>query len=279
MRSSLDGKIHRHLHYIAICVTLLFLIIPALIIPSIIYAQSLPERPSPPRLVNDYSSTLKPEEMEALEQKLAAFNNETSTQIAVVILETLEGYPIADYAVRLGEKWGVGQKDKNNGAVILVALQDREVFVATGYGLEGVIPDALAKRIVESDIKPYFREGRYYEGLDRAADSMIALAKGEYTADKQGKPGESAYFPFPWFTIIFLVFFFFLLFRGRKARTIAANNNVPIWMALLLANMGSRHQRGKWDDFSSGSGDFSGGGGFGGFGGGGFGGGGAGGKW
>ena len=274
MRLYSAGRIHERLFY---AVVLLVLIIPA-----VIYAQTFPQRPSPPRLVNDYTNTLQPEEKEALERKLVEFDNTTSTQIVVVILETLDGYPVGDYAVKLGEEWGVGQKGKNNGAVLLAAMKDREVFIATGYGLEGVIPDALAKRIIEYDIKPYFKQARYYEGLNRATDSMIALAKGEYTADRHRKPGGSVLFRIPWFFIIFILIFFIVIFgRARRMRGIAANNDLPFRMALIPANMGSRHQRGKWDDFSSGGGSFGGGdsGGFGGFGGGSFGGGGAGGNW
>ncbi len=273
MRSYSARRIHENLFY---AVVLLILVIPA-----VTFAQTLPRRPSPPRLVNDYTNTLKPEEQEALERKLVGFDNATSTQLVIVLLETLDGYPIGDYAVKLGEEWGVGQKGKNNGAVLLAAMKDREVFIATGYGLEGVIPDALAKRIIEYDIKPYFKQARYYEGLDRATDSMIALAKGEYTAERHRKPGVPVFFRIPWFFFIFIfIVFIILLRRAGRARGIAANSNVPFWMALLLANMGSRHQRGKWDDFSSGGGSFGGGGGgFGGFGGGSFGGGGAGGNW
>ncbi len=273
MRLYSGRRIHEHLFYTVV----LFI----LILPAVIYAQTFPQRPSPPRLVNDYTNSLRPEENEALERKLVEFDNTTSTQIVIVILETLDGYPIGDYAVKLGEEWGIGQKEKNNGAVLLAAMKDREVFIATGYGLEGVIPDALAKRIIEYDIKPYFKQARYYEGLNRATDSMIALTKGEYKADRHRKPGGSVFFRFPWFFIGFLIFFLFILIRAKKTQGIASNNKVPFWMALLLANMGSRHQRGKWDDFSSGGGSFGGGdsGGFGGFGGGSFGGGGAGGNW
>lgn len=274
MRLYSARRIREHLFYAVV----LFVFI----IPAVIYAQTFPQRPSPPRLVNDYTSTLQPEEKEALERKLVEFDNTTSTQIVVVILETLDGYPIGDYTVKLGEEWGVGQKEKNNGAVLLAAMKDREVFIATGYGLEGVIPDALAKRIIEYDIKPYFKQGSHYEGLNRATDSMIALAKGEYTAERHRKPRGSVLFRIPWFFIVFPIFIFFILFlrRAQMAQGIASNSNVPFWMALLLANMGSRHQRGKWDDFSSGGGSFGGGGGgFGGFGGGSFGGGGAGGNW
>ena len=274
MRLHSARRIHEHLFYA--------LVLFILVIPAAISAQTFPGRPSPPRLVNDYTNTLKPEENEALERKLVEFDNTTSTQIVVVILETLDGYPAGDYTIKLGEEWGIGQKEKNNGAVLLAAMKDREVFIATGYGLEGVIPDALAKRIIEYDIKPYFKQARYYEGLNRATDSMIALAKGEYTADRHRKPDVPIYFRIPWFFIIFFIIFLIIIVgRAKRMQGIAANNDVPFWMALLLANMGSRHQRGKWDDFSSGGGGFGGGdsGGFGGFGGGSFGGGGAGGNW
>ncbi|HOM41897.1 MAG TPA: TPM domain-containing protein, partial [Bacteroidales bacterium] len=108
---------------------------------SAIYAQDVPDRPYPPRLVNDFAGLLTGDEANALERKLVAFNDTTSTQIAIVIVKDLAGYAISDYAQRLGEKWGVGQKGFDNGIVIVVkpkTLTSRgEVFIATGYGLEG----------------------------------------------------------------------------------------------------------------------------------------------
>jgi uncharacterized protein len=235
-------------------------------------AQKFPDPPNPPRLVNDYAGILSAEEKESLEKKLLIYNDTTSTQIAVVTIQSLNGYPASDYAIQLGEHWGIGQKGRNNGALILVAVEDRETFIATGYGLEGSIPDALAKRIVEQDMIPYFREGNYFKGLDKATDTMIALASGEYTALPRKEK-------FPWqvLMVIFLMILFFL-FRMMSVRNYAHTNSIPFWTAWTLLNAARRSQKGSWGSFSSRGGSF-GGGGFGGFGGGSFGGGGAGGRW
>src|SRR5690606_8340955 len=107
-----------------------------------LYAQNLPEAPD--HLVTDYTGTLTGAEAQALERKLLAFEDSTSTQIAVVMVRSTEGYDIADYAVRLGQKWGVGGKKYNNGVLLLAALEDRTVTIQTGYGLEGVLPDIIA---------------------------------------------------------------------------------------------------------------------------------------
>ncbi len=243
------------------------------------WTQDFPVRPNPPRLVNDYSGFLKPEEASKLETKLEQFARETSTQIAIVIVPDLHGYDKADYAVRLAEKWGIGQKEKNNGILILVkpktAHDKGEVFISTGYGLEGVVPDAIAKRIVEVEVLPAFRKGQYFAGLDKATTRLIELTRGEYTADqyyqatkkKESGGGAAAGF------IVLLLFFFIFFGNIRRARHAALGGNIPFWTALFLAGSASGTNRGYFNDFSSGSG------GFGGFGGGSFGGGGAGGSW
>ena len=118
-----------------------------LFLPFIALADDFPARSN--TLVTDYTGTLNQQEQVALEQKLVSFNDSTSTQIAIVILASVGGYDIADYSVQLFNKWKIGQEKKNNGVLILVAKDDRKVYIAPGYGLEGAIPDALAKRIVE----------------------------------------------------------------------------------------------------------------------------------
>ena len=241
-----------------------------------------PEKPNPPRLVNDFSKTLSDNEVRQLESKLLAYNDSTSSQVSIVLINSVGPYDISDYAFQLGDKWGIGRKDKDNGILILAAIKDRKVFIATGYGMEGAIPDALAKRIVDQLIVPNFRTENYYTGLEQATDMIFKLASGEYKAENLSstdKPGGAL----PLFLIFIVGFVILTFFRNRKD-----NNNhmggkrggVGILTTLLLANMlgGSR---GKFGDFSSGGGSFGGGGGgsFGGFGGGGFGGGGAGGSW
>jgi uncharacterized protein len=242
--------------------------------------QEIPGKSS--TLVTDYTNTLSPEEKQALERRLVAFNDTSSTQIAVVMIQTLDGYPLEDYAFQLAEKWGIGRKGKNNGILILVAVQDRKVRIEVGYGLEAVVPDALAKRIVEKEIKPAFKQGNYYEGLDRAAGTLMGLAAGEFTAEQYG--GGEKRFPGFLVFIILAIIFAVIFSKFRSVRRYAHTNHIPFWIAWGLMNAAASRSSGRWSDFSSGSGSFggwggSGGGGFGGFGGGSFGGGGASGSW
>jgi uncharacterized protein len=244
-------------------------------------AQEFPEKPNPQRLVNDYANFLQPNEVNALENKLVQFNNETSTQIAIVIVKSLNGYDKASYSFQLAEKWGIGQKGKNNGILMLIKPKYRnekgEVFIATGYGVEGAVPDAIAKRIVDKEIIPNFKNGNYYQGIDAAVNTMIELTIGEYTAEEYAGSGNVGSIIGP-FLFFFLIIIFSIIGRIKRARHYSVGHNVPLWTALWLASSASRSSSSGWSSFSSGSGSF-GGGGFGGFGGGGFGGGGAGGSW
>ena len=234
--------------------------------------------PQSKRIVTDYTNTLSAGELQSLEDKLTAFNDSTSSQVAIVIMASVGNYDIADYAVQLYNRWGIGQKDKNNGVLLLVAKEDRKVWITTGYGMEGVFPDALVKRVVNNDILPNFKQGDYYEGLDQAVNSIMSIVKGEYTADTTSHKKEKV----PWFGILLALFVFFIVILSRigSTRNYARRNNLGFWAAWALMNaaMNRNRSRGSWGGFSSGSGGF-GGGGFGGFGGGMSGGGGAGGSW
>jgi len=244
------------------------------------HAQTVPPRPDPPRLVNDLAGLMQPQEVAALEQKLVAYNDSTSSQIAVVIMPSLDGNDIADYAQKLYESWGIGRKGKDNGILVLVAAQEHQARIQTGYGLEGAVPDALAKRIISNTLVPAFKQNQYYAGLDRATDQLIALAKGEYKADpadaqNQGDSSGSG-FGF-WIIIGALVLIFLLRSRGggggRGGRGGIGGGFVP---PIIFGDFS-----GGRGVFGGGGGGFGGGGGggFGGFGGGSSGGGGASGSW
>jgi len=242
------------------------------------FGQEIPERSNPPKLVNDFANILSAEQVANLEQKLVAFNKETSNQITIVIVSDLGGYDKADFAVRLGEKWGVGQKDKDNGAVFLIKPKNEngkgEAYLAIGYGLEGAIPDATSRHIVDNEAIPFFKKNDYYGGIEAATNTIMSLSKGEFTAeqyDKSGKKGSLITF------IIIAVLFIVFSILGRRNKnnhhTMGGSGagSIPFWM--LMGGMNSGSSSGSFGGFSSG------GGGFGGFGGGSFGGGGAGGSW
>jgi len=248
-------------------------------------AQRIPERPNPPRLVNDFASMLTPQEINALERKLVAFNDSTTTQIAIVTIPTLDGTDISDYAQQLAEKWGIGQKGRDNGVLILIKPKTADskgfVKIAPGYGLEGALPDITCGEIVDYEILPAFRNGDIYGGLSNATNIIMSLVRGEFTAADYGKKGrksEEKGIPIgP--ILIGIVIVISIISRGSSGRN---NKNIssgglPFW--LLMGMMGSgRGHGGSWGGFSGGSGG-GGGGGFGGFGGGSFGGGGASGSW
>lgn len=243
-------------------------------------AQDLPEKPISPRLVNDYAGMLNSQEINALESKLVAFNDSTSTQIAIVTVRDLQGYAVADYAQRLGEKWGIGQKGLDNGVLILIKPKTDEsmgqVSIAQGYGLEGAIPDITCAEIIDNVIIPAFRKGDYFKGLDKATTILMELASGEISSDQYGKKRKddfSGLAPF----IIFVIFFIIIMFmrsNGGKNQRHISNKGLPLWLLLSMMNSGRGSHSGSWGGFSG-----RGGGGFGGFGGGSFGGGGASGSW
>ena len=246
-------------------------------------AQQLPEAMSPPRLVNDFANVLSADENTRLEQKLRAYHDSTSTQIAVVVVQDLGGYEVVDYAVRLGEKWGVGQGESNNGIVVLVSIDDRKAAIVTGYGLEGAITDAATRRIRENQMNPNFRDGNFYKGLDEATTTIIKLASGEFTAeDLEPEVPRVAFFIAAFIGIIFIIIIIAIIAAvSQRKRNHIGKKGLDFWTAFwLLSHMGGKGGGGGRGGGGSGwGGGGSSGGGFGGFGGGSFGGGGSGGSW
>jgi len=250
-------------------------------IPSAFLAgqENLPVPDKPSSWVNDYAHIFSSEQAAQLDRKLNEFEYRSSTQIFVVTIDDNKGYPASMLAPMIGEKWGVGQKGKDNGLLILMDMQDKKVFISTGYGLEEYVPDAITSRIVNNEVLPRFKQGDYYGGIDAATGVLIDLLDGKFTPDEyrrqssSGRQGGGAGIG----GIIFMIILFSMIFGGRgRSSGMGRRSSLPFWLALGLMS-GSRGS-GSWGGFS-GSG---GGGGFGGFGGGGggsFGGGGAGGSW
>lgn len=255
-------------------------IIPAFSLLTTISFAQIPERPNPPRLVNDFANILSDAEQTQLENELVQFAQTTSTQIVVVTVSDLEGNDPGNYAFQIGEKWGVGQKDKDNGIVVLVKPKQGnskgQVFVATGYGLEGILPDAVVNStVVDFEMIPRFKENDYFGGISNGVKVIMEITRGEYTAEQyQQKVGQNKEGGFIPAVIIFILVFVFMM-RGRRNRFYSPGKSLPFWLAMGMMS-GSNRSGGSFGNFSSGSGGF---GGFGGFGGGSFGGGGAGGSW
>lgn len=232
-------------------------------------AKEPPLAPNPPVFVNDYANALQPQERAALEQKLFDYFKQTSTQIVIVIEQSLEGDDAFGYSQKLAQNWRIGEKDKKNGLLIYVALAERKMRIQVGYGLEGAMTDAISKRIIDGILKPNFKQQAYYNGLNEATDAITKTLAGEgFTNDRKAK-GKGI----PWGLIaIIAIVLIATLFKGGKGGRRGGGGG-GIAEALLWGTLASGGFSGR-----GGSGG-GGGGGFGGFGGGSFGGGGAGGDW
>lgn len=221
---------------------------------------------------NDYARVVEPAAAQRLNAELAQFERETSNQILVAIYPRLPSdSSIEDYTVRVAESWRVGRAKRDNGAVLFVFVENRALYIQVGYGLEGALPDALCKRIIEDEITPRFQHGDYTAGVTAGVQAMMAAAKGEYTGtgrtvrgNRDDTPGAGVGM------ILFLVVMIFLSFRAARRGTVyGRHGRRAIWV-------------GRPGGFGGGWGGFGGGGGGGGTfsgGGGSFGGGGAGGRW
>jgi uncharacterized protein len=247
------------------------LFLQALLFANNTFAQNIIAKPNPATLVTDVAGVLTPEQKQALEKKLVAIDDSSSNQIAVVIIPTLDGYPKEEYATKLFRDWGIGNKKTNNGVLLLVAINDRQIRIEVGYGLEGAIPDVTALSIIDNDIKPAFKAGNYYEGINRATDNIAKAAVGEYKVAKAKKSKSKGSGGF----LIILIIIFLILRSGRGGggSNIGGSGFSDVATGLLLGSILGGGGRG------GGGGYGGGGGGFGGFGGGSSGGGGAGGSW
>lgn len=241
-------------------------------------AQDIPSRPVPPRLVNDYTNTLTRDQTQALENKLVEIDDSTSTQIAVVIIKTLNGADVAEYNLKLGREWGVGGKEFNNGIILLIAKDDRKLNIAVGYGLEGSLPDITASHIIEDVIVPNFKGDDYYRGIDEGTDAIIQAVKGEYNVARKSKSSGGNGFGILIFIIILLVVLSARGGGGKGGQFMSRRGLSPFLLGTLLGNLGGGRSSGGFGGGGFG-GSGGGGGGFGGFGGGSFGGGGASGSW
>ena len=234
-------------------------------------AQPVPENAAQ-KMVVDNAGVFSAQEIQYLEQELEAFSDSTSNQIVVVTMNDFEGYDKWEVAQNIGKTWGVGHKE-DNGVVVLIKPKvgnaKGQIAIQVGYGLEGAIPDATAKMIVDNEVIPYFKQGRMFDGVENGVMILKSLSVGEYNSDQYASNsggGSESIIPFL-FMLMVVVFIF--AGRARSARTYGRRNNLPFWTAMMLMSNTGRHG-GSYNNFTSGGG---------GFGGGGFGGGGAGGSW
>ncbi|MBS1977203.1 MAG: TPM domain-containing protein [Bacteroidetes bacterium] len=209
--------------------------------------------------VHDEAGVLAEQDVQQLEQKLKIFEDSTTNQIAVLIIPSLDGDIIEEYALRVAETWKLGTKDRDNGALLLISIQDRKARIEVGQGLEGPLPDAMCGRIIRNELAPAFRRGDYAGGVNATVDGIMMAVKGEYKSDGS-KPASGESSGMATGFIIFIIILIIIL-RSRRGG-------------------GSGWSSGGWyiggggggSGWSSGGGGFSGGGGS-------FGGGGASGSW
>ena len=228
--------------------------------------------PAPKQYFNDYAGVVSAPTVERLNRTLEEFEKATSSQILVVVYPKMQSdSSLEDYTVRVAQSWKVGQKKQDNGAVLFVFAQDHKLFLQVGYGLEGALPDARCKQIIDREITPRFKAGDFDGGLTAGVNAIIAATKGEYKgtgqtvgSDSDARPSHARPLPLP--VIVRLIVFGFILLIYILARVFGRRE-------------GTVYQRGGYSGYSGwGGGGGGGGGGFSG-GGGGFGGGGAGGSW
>ena len=246
------------------------------------YDDLIPAKPQRP--VTDRAGVLAAGQPEALSEKIDQFERETSNQILVWIDRKLpEGFTLEDFTVRAGQKWGAGQKQEDNGAILFVFVDERKVRIEVGYGLEGALPDVTAKRIIDEEILPRFRSGDYPGGVEAGVNAMMAAIKGEYrgtgkTVDEQRRGGGSAQMSSCLLAALFFGVFVLLPILTRKRRAFRSHGGRGWWTGGGWGGWGG----GGWSGggFGGGGGGWGGGGGGGWSGGGGsFGGGGASGRW
>lgn len=237
--------------------------------------KDIPQRPK--TAVVDYIGLLNASENRTLENKLKIFNDTSSSAIVIVIDDSTQGEDIFDYSYRLASEWGIGVKGKDNGVLMYIAFNDRRIYIQTGSGLEGALPDGVLKRIIENVITPAFRKGEYYNGIYNSTDIMMGLVSGEFTADEF--LADDAVIVGTIFIIIFLIIFLVIAILIYRCKKRGDCNEGGGYYDGGRYNSGGGWLIGGGGFGGSSSGGGFGGGGFGGFSGGGFSGGGAGGGW
>jgi uncharacterized protein len=242
---------------------------------------SFRSRADNPRVLRNYvvdeTGTLTNSQVNALSEKLRQVEEQTSNQIVVYMIPSLGGDALEDLSIRIAEKNKIGKKDRNNGVLLLIVKNDRKLRIEVGYGLEGALTDAASSSIIRNDIAPNFKRGNYYEGINAGVDAIIAVTKGEYTADKREQKGSGACGGIPIFVLLIFAIIFFFIFTSIIRHSLGRGKNLygskSGWSAIPWIISSGSGSKGSWGSGSSGGfGGFSGGGGS-------FGGGGASGSW
>ncbi len=253
------------------------ILVAFLLITQISFAQyTIPEKPSLQTSVYDYANVLSATEKSQLEEKLIRYSDSTTTQIVVIIIESLKGEDVSQLATKWGQTWGIGGTAKDdNGVIILLAKAERKIAINPGYGLEDRLTAGIGGEIIRNIIIPEFKAGSYYNGLDKGADALFDVFKGKYKGERKQTKGKD----FPVLPIIIIaIILLVLISRNKKDGGNSGNSGggPSLLDVIILSSLGGNSGGG----FGGGSSGGGGGGGFGGgFGGGGFSGGGSSGSW
>lgn len=239
----------------------------------------IPEKPNTETSVYDYANLLSTTDKASLERKLISYSDSTSTQIIIAVITSTQGEDINYLGAKWGQKWGLGQKGKDNGILVLLAREDRKIAISTGYGVEGRLPDITAHNIISNVIIPQFKTGNYYSGLNYGVDAIFDALNGEFKEDRNPNNLRlQSFFPF----IVFFIIILILINKKRNNNGNGGKNGgrgstgIDLLDIIILSNLGRGGSGGfgGGGSFGGGSGGFGGG-----FGGGSFGGGGASGGW
>jgi uncharacterized protein len=224
-----------------------------IIIQAFLYAQ--PEVPLLKQWANDYTNTLNKGQLDVLNNHLKTFEDSTTNQLVMLMIASLNDYPVEYYSHEVAQKNKIGTKVNNNGALLFIAKDDRKLRIEVGYGLEGALPDALASSIIRNEIVPHFRESNFYEGITSGINAIIAAIAGEYKAkrdvssDNEGSPVIS--------TILMIIFALLMfIFRGRRR----GRRGGLIYFGGFGGGRGGGFSSGGFGGFSGGGGSFGGGG-------------------
>ncbi len=256
-----------------------FLLLHLLCFSFTIAQYKIPEKPKEETSVYDYINLLNSSQKKSLEYNLISYSDSTSTQIVIAIIKSTQGENINYLGAQWGQKWGIGQKGKDNGVLILLAKDDRKIAINTGYGVEGSLTDAMSRRIIQTVIIPHFKAGNFYQGLQDGSTAIFKVLNGEFKEERTFNNNQG--FPFQ-ALLPFIIFIIIIIILSSKKRGNGGGNGgrrssgFDLRDIIILSNMGRSSGGGS---FGGGFGGSSGGGFGGGFGGGGFGGGGASGGW
>jgi uncharacterized protein len=238
-------------------------------------AAAEPSFPALTGRVVDQAAILDPAVRSRIESKLEQLEAKTGSQLVVATLRSLQGYDISDYGYRLGRNWGIGQKNLNNGAILIVAPNERKVRIEVGYGLEGTITDAVSRLIIENAILPRFRAGDFAGGIERGVDDLIQLVSGDAedfkrrAAERRDRPSGAAGLSSFIFVILLILIWYVVFVRRSQRQSYSTRRKGPYWMPMGYpggwsggnwSGGGGGSSGGSGGGFSGGGGSFGGGG-------------------